>query len=167
MKWVRMLNTAALAVASFAILLMTLVGGSDVLSSIVFGRPIPGAYESTEALMVVIVFLAIGWLQTENGNIAIDIFPRRLGPRGRKVHAAACELLALAFFGLLAWQGWLLAVESLRINEQSAGLVRFPLWPSKFTLATGATLAVLCCIARLANLDEAPHKPDPVEEMLQ
>lgn len=167
MRWIRALNTVALVGASLAVLLMTFVGGGDVLSGVLFGRPIPGAYELTEALMVVIVFLAVGYLQTEGGNISVDIFPRRLGRRGQKIHAVLTELLALLFFGLLAWQGWLFAFESVNINEQSAGLIRFPLWPSKFALAAGATLVVLCSVVRLANLDEVVGVQQSLDAPLQ
>ena len=49
--------------------------------------------------------------------------------------------LALVLFGLVAWQGWELAWASISVGEYAAGLVPFPLYPSKLALALGATLA--------------------------
>jgi TRAP-type C4-dicarboxylate transport system permease small subunit len=110
--------------------------------------------------MVLVIFLALGYLQTSNGNIAVDMLTARFSPRLRGLQKAAAEALGLAFFALLAWQGWLLAVEIWSIDEYSAGLVRFPLSPATFAMAVGAALTAVCCAARLlharALADEQP-----------
>ena len=80
MNALRRLNEYCLSGAGAAILLMTLLGGADVLSTALFRQPIPGVYEATETLMVLVIFLSLGWLQTSNGNIAVDILTERFSP---------------------------------------------------------------------------------------
>ncbi|MFM9882130.1 MAG: TRAP transporter small permease subunit [Burkholderiales bacterium] len=151
MKILERLNIAAMAIAGISILVMTLLGGADVLATTA-GRPIPAVHESTEALMVMVVFLCLGHLQMTNGNIAIEILPNRLGPRGKRIQAAVAQFIALGFFAALTWQAWVLAIESWAIREYSVGLVPFPIYPSKFAVVAGAALTVLCCVARLVQI---------------
>lgn len=149
MKTLTRLNTAALAIAAISILAMTLIGGIDVLSTAVLRKPIPMVYELTETLMVIVVFLCLGHLQLTNGNIAIDILPRRLGRRGKHIHAVVSQAVALVFFLALTWQAWIMAVESWVIGEYSVGLVPYPLYPAKFAVVIGSALTALCCVLKL------------------
>jgi TRAP-type C4-dicarboxylate transport system permease small subunit len=161
MNALRYLNSLCISVAGMAILAITLLGAADVVSTALLGEPIAGVYESTQTLMVLVVFLSLGFLQSSNGNIAVDVLTSRLSRRARAVQVALAELLGLAFFALLAWQGWLFAVDSFQINEYSAGLVRFPLYPAKFALAIGAAMTALTCAVRLARLpQELDRRPE-------
>ena len=151
MKYLDRLIVAAMAIAGISILVMTLLGGADVLATAA-GWPIPAVHELTEVLMVVVVFLCLGHLQITDGNIAIEILPNRLGPRGKRIQGAVAQCVALCFFATLTWQAWVLAVESWTIREYSVGLVRFPIYPSKFAVVAGAALTVMCCLARLVQI---------------
>lgn len=146
-----LLNKVALWLSGLAILAMTIIGGLDVIGYAVFGHPIPGAYESTETLMVVVVFLAFGLLHQNRAYISVDLLYRRVGARGQRALDIFTLLLITLFFVVVAWQGWLLAWRSWEIGEYSVGLVGFPIYPSKFALAIGASLAVLACLVDLAR----------------
>ena len=146
------LNVAALAIAGASILIMTLIGGIDVLSTAILGRPIPMVYELTETLMVMVIFLSLGHLQLINGNISIDILPNHLGRRGKRIQAAISQAIALAFFSALTWQAWIMAVESWSVREYSLGLIAFPIYPSKFAVVVGGALTALCCASRLLEI---------------
>jgi TRAP-type C4-dicarboxylate transport system permease small subunit len=152
LKLLTRLNAIALTIAGASILVMTLAGGTDVLSTAVLGKPIPTVYELTETLMVLVVFLCLGHLQLVNGNIAIDILPNHLGPRGKRIQGAVGEAIALAFFTALTWQAWLMAVDSWSIREYSLGLVPFPLYPAKFAVAAGGALTALSCAFKLLRI---------------
>lgn len=152
MEFLRRLNLVGLALAGTSVLLMTVLGGADILSTALLRQPIPGVYEATETLMVLVIFLSLGYLQLNEGNIVVDIIPSRLGVRSKRVLAAISHLVSLAFFSLLTWQAWLLAWASWSIREYSVGLVAFPIYPSKFAVALGAGLTVLCCAGRLVKI---------------
>ena len=152
MKLLERLNTAALAIAGVSILVMTLLGGADVIATAALGKPIPAVFESTAALMVMVVFLCLGHLQLTGENIAIDMLPKRLGSRAKRVHASLSQAIALAFFATFAWQAWEMAAHSWSIREYSMGLVPFPIYPGKFAVVVGAALTTLCCAARLVHV---------------
>jgi TRAP-type C4-dicarboxylate transport system permease small subunit len=151
------LNDAALWTGGIAVLLMSVSGGIDVLFTAFLGKPIPMVYELTEALMVLIVFLALGHLQMADGHIAMELVPARLGPAGRRIHALVVQAVALVCFGALTWQAWLMALQSWAVREFSVGLHPFPLYPAKFAVALGGALATMCCVAKCIQVvtDEA------------
>jgi len=56
----------------------------------------------------------------------------------------------------MAWQGWLLFLNSWRIGEYAPGLIAFPIYPSKALFAIGVTLV---CVVLLVHLHRALLPP--------
>lgn len=131
--------------AGAGLLVMMLIGVADIVGTKFFNAPVPGAYEATEALMVVTVFLALAHAQRHRQHIAVDLFVTRLGPGARYALNVVGAALTLIIFGLIAWRGWVLGLDSLAIREYASGIVQFPMYPSKLALAVGATLMTLQC----------------------
>ena len=50
----------------------------DVICRLVLNRSIPGIIEIEEFMMVMIVFLVLGFLQSEKEHVAIDLIVKRL-----------------------------------------------------------------------------------------
>jgi TRAP-type C4-dicarboxylate transport system permease small subunit len=147
-----LLNTAALWIGGVAILAMTLLGGFDILSTLVLGQPIHTTHEATQTLMVLAVFMGLGMVHQNRSHISVDLGYHILPRIGKRLADLLILMLIAGFFGLLAWRGWQAAIRSWNIGEFTSGLVRFPVWPARFALATGASLAVLCCVLDLLRL---------------
>lgn len=144
-------NRAAIAICALAILSMTVLGGLDVISSAALGRPIPGTYELTESLLVLSVFLALGYLHQQRAYICVDILYDRLGFWKQRIADYISLLLITAVFAMMAWRAWGMAARSWDIGEYSVGLIQFPIYPSKIAFAAGCSLLVVCCLADLAK----------------
>jgi TRAP-type C4-dicarboxylate transport system permease small subunit len=136
-------------VAGGAVFLMALLGGLDVLSTIATGKPLDATVETTEALMVVAVFMGIGQMHKRRLYIAVDLLRAHGGPRVRHALDLLTLLLMGLYFSLFAWCGWKDALASLAVREFSNGLIRIPLYPSKFALAIGMSIGVLWCIVEM------------------
>lgn len=143
------LSRGAVWIAGASILLMTIMGGLDVLSTAILGRPIPSVYEATEVLLVLAVFLSLGVLHQTRANVSVDIVYLRLGRRSRRAVDLLTLVLMGGFFSVIAWRGWLMAYVSWEIGEYSVGIIPFPVYPAKFALAVGASLAVILCLVDL------------------
>jgi TRAP-type C4-dicarboxylate transport system permease small subunit len=135
----------AAAIAGFGVLLMMLIGGIDVITTKVFSKPIPGAYEITETLMVATVFLALALSQREKRQIRVELIAEKLGRGKRLFLDSIAEVLSLCMYGLIAWFGIQAAWESVQIGEFSSGIVKLPIWPAKVALAAGAVLMCVEC----------------------
>ena len=133
--------------SSVALLLMMLIGAADVILSKIFNSPIPATFEATEALMVVSAFMAIGYNQYQRGHIAVTLFTSRMSGTPASIFRAISHFTTFAFFFLLAWQGWIYGLHSLKVLEYESGLISFPVYPAKLLAALGVSLAALQCAA--------------------
>lgn len=153
------LHRIAIAIASVALLLMALLGGTDVVSGVVLGKPIPAVYEATELLMVIATALAMGPVQQRRMNIAVDVISSRLSLTWQKAILLLSNLIGICLFGLIAWQGWLIAWESVRTLEYAQGAVRIPVYPSKIAFAIGISLLALQYLIDVLHWKETDPAP--------
>lgn len=149
-KLQRCVQNAGLVIASVAVLAMMAVGASDALSTF-FGHPIPGALELAELLMVLVVFLALPDVEATRRHIAIDLVAARLPAASRRPLTVLSGALSVMFYGAMAWQGWRLFAGSWVVREQTTGLVKFPVYPTKALFAAALTVVTVIAVKNLAH----------------
>lgn len=137
--------------ASAALLLVMLAVSADALLRQALNRPIAGTLEGVELLLVLVVYAGLARTQAERGHIAVDLLTGRLAGRPRAAVAALASILALALFGATAWATGRMAVRSWQMGEYSAGLVAFPLYPSRGLVALGCACLCLQLLVELAR----------------
>ena len=147
----RRLTRYCVVFASVAVLAMMVIAAADVVGTL-FSVPISGAFEFVAMLMVLVVFLALPDAEYRDQHIAVDLVTARLRPRGKHILAIVNGLIALVFFGAMAWQGWKLFFDSWAIREYSGGAVRFPIYPAKALFAIGVSVSVLVIVVKLIRL---------------
>lgn len=140
---VERMATVVLLVGGMGMLAAMFLGTADVVGTQFFGWPVPGALELTESTMVLIVFGALAYSQIKRGHIRVELIYTHMGPRARAAMDTLAELAAMVFFGLLLWQAIGEATMSWRIREATAGLIRFPLYPARWTLVAGTGLLIV------------------------
>lgn len=144
------LDRAAARLAAVAIVVMMAVGAADVVLTWL-GRPLPGAFELTESLMVACVFLAIAQAQAANHHIRVDVLLRAAGPQSRAALDVIAHLGSLVLYGAIAYFGWRQFGTSFAGGEYASGIVRFALWPARLALALGTTLMTAQALVDLAT----------------
>ncbi|MBI1384363.1 MAG: TRAP transporter small permease subunit [Rhizobiales bacterium] len=154
-RLLRPINAAAAIVAGLCILAMTIIGAADVFGIFVLKRPIPGAFEFTEILMVASIFLALAMAQANRQHVSVEVLQKVLPAGIKRLSWRLNCLLTLAFFVLMSWIAWKVAANSFMIGEFSSGLIQVPVWPARVALAVGTTLISLQALAGLLEPDEA------------
>lgn len=124
------------------ILLMCFYTTGDVTGRYLFNKPLPAAYEATLMLLIFITYFGVAHVQARGGHMRLGFLWERSGPRGRAVLDIIAVLVGLFVFGIVAWEGWLLAVHSWTSKESTMGAYVVPLYPARFGLAVGTTLLV-------------------------
>ena len=132
----------SVAIGSIALLLSMFLSVGDVIGT-QMGRPVSGALEFTESTMVLVVFGGIAWAQIRRSHIRVELVYLQVGPRMRSAMDIVASIAGILFFGLIIWQGAVEALYSWQIQEATSGLLRFPLWPARWTLVFGSALMVL------------------------
>ena len=142
-EWVRKLALVLLLMGALGMIISMLLGFADVVGTKFFGWPVPGTLEITESTMVLIVFGALAFTQSQRGHIRVEIFYTNRSPRTKAFMDAVTHLVAIAFFALVAWQGFNEALYSLEIGEATMGTIRFPLFPARLLLVVGCVLLLV------------------------
>ena len=101
---------AVLGVAASAILLvMMLLTFLDVVLRYVFNRPMAGAFEVTELLLLVLIFAGLPLVSFTNEHAVMDFIDRVLRRRALRGLQGLVELVSALLMFLLAWLTWLKA----------------------------------------------------------
>ena len=137
------LGTTLLVVSAIGVFLSMIVGTADVVGTQLLLLPLHGATEGITELMVIIVFLALPYVQRSRAHIRVELLYSRFGPRAQAALDAVAAVAGLAFFGLVFWQGLEAAAFSWRVKESTMSLVRIPIYPAKFAILVGAGLMLL------------------------
>ena len=148
--WIEKLALALLLLGALGMIVSMLLGFADVVGTKFLGWPVPGTLEVTESTMVLIVFGALAYTQRLRGHIRVEIFYTERGPRVKAFMDLVTHAVAIAYFGLIAWQGANEAIYSLQIGEATMGTIRFPLFPARALLVAGTLLLLLQLLIDLA-----------------
>lgn len=131
--------------ASLLLLAMMIVTFVDVVGRYVFNAPLAGAYELTEVLLALVVFIGLPIVTFRREHVTVDLVTSRLPflvRRGLAVLAGVVMLLVLA---VLAWRLGLLAIDFTEYGDTTVNL-KIPLGP------VAAVMAVLAALSALAAL---------------
>ena len=131
---------ALLGVAASAILLaMMLLTVVDVVARYVFSRPVRGAFEITELMLVVLIFAGLPLVSFSDEHAVMDFIDRVLGPRTQRALGRAVQATSAAFMFLMAWLTWLKA-DRIWAYRDATDVLRVVYGPFVYFMA--ATLAL-------------------------
>ncbi|PRX10780.1 TRAP transporter small permease [Martelella mediterranea] len=149
----RLLGRMALALmwlAAFCLVAMALQVTADVIGKYFFNRPIPGTAEIVARYyMLAVVFLPLPFAELRNSGISVDLFYNMFGRRLRRSTVIFAYLGQLAFFGMLAYQSSLDAVDSFQKLEFLDGQAKIFIWPGTFFLPLGLWLVSAVSLLRI------------------
>jgi TRAP-type C4-dicarboxylate transport system permease small subunit len=78
----------------------------DVVARYVFSRPVRGAFEVTELMLLVLIFAGLPLVSFSDEHAVMDFIDRILGSRGQRWLERLVQAACAAFMFLLAWLVW-------------------------------------------------------------
>ena len=90
----------------FAMMVLTFV---DVVARYVFSRPVRGAFEVTELMLVVLIFAGLPLVSWADEHVTMDFVDRLLRPETRHRLERGVHVISAALMALLTWLVWLKA----------------------------------------------------------
>ena len=133
-----LLGVAASALL-FAMMLLTVV---DVVARYVFNRPIRGAFEVTELMLLVLIFAGLPLVSFTDEHAVMDFIDRLLGPRRQRLFERFVQIVNTAFMALLAWLVWLKA-DRIWAYRDATDVLRILYGPFVYFMAVALALAAL------------------------
>ena len=142
---------ALLGVAASAILLaMMLLTVVDVVARYVFSRPLRGAFEVTELMLLVLIFAGLPLVSFSDEHAVMDFIDRLLGPRSQRWLERFVQLTNAAFMFLLMWLVWLKA-DRIWAYRDATDVLRIVYGPFVYFMAITLGLAAVIHLYKIAE----------------
>lgn len=139
---------AACAVAVAALAALVVVTVVDVAGRYLFNKPLFGAVEISEFLLVFIGFGGLAYAELRQAHITVDFFVTALPRRIQALLDSAAALLGALFWGFVAWRAIDHAEQIREAAEVSINLA-IPTYPFYLAVALGSTLFALLLAGRV------------------
>ncbi|MGO2131950.1 MAG: TRAP transporter small permease [Halomonas sp.] len=139
-KFDRLLGTLERWIITASILVMALLMSSHVVSNLLFKQGIPGTYEVTEMLIVIITFVGVGYAARNARHISMSAIYEQLSGTPRKI---LLIIISLGTGALMFYFAYLSAdyVSVLHDRGRTSSALKVPLWIIYLALPIGFTLA--------------------------
>ena len=140
-------RTAIRWLVAAALFLMMALTFFDVIGRYLINRPLPGAAELVQYMMVTSIFLALPVVTLRNEHISISLVDAVLGARARKVQRVLVSLISAVVLGFLCVRFWTHGMR-MATNRDVIGYLNLPVAPAAFiaSVLCGATVLVLCAM---------------------
>jgi len=104
------------------------------------GEPVPGAFEASEQLMIIVFAFPLAEVGLRKAHIVFELVFRAFSPRNRARLEVLTHIVGLALFGPLTFKAWQIAAKMFSMGEYRQGMVDFPIWPFRILFAAGLTV---------------------------
>ena len=148
----------AALVASTVILLLAALTTCDAIGRFFFNRPIIGAAEISQYMLVVIVLLGVGYTQQMGRHVRVESFANRLPTHLHLAVDLIFNIIAFVFFGLVVWQGWEAIFVARRLKQASA-ILGIPSYPFEAFVPAGVFLLSVVLLLNLVTSMRRPKNP--------
>lgn len=109
-------------IAGLALIAMMCLTSLDVIGRYFLSRPVPGAFELTELLLVLAIFLAFPSLSYSGGQIETDALAQVIPPRLWRALYRIARLFACACLAYVAWKTWTKAGQIAKAGDTTSAL---------------------------------------------
>src|SRR5262249_12889415 len=112
----------------------------DVVARYLFSRPVRGAFEVTELMLLVLIFAGLPLVSYADEHALMDFIDRLLGARGQRGLERAVQVDCAGFMLLLAWATWLKA-DAIWASRATTAVLRLDYGPFVYFMAIALGLA--------------------------
>jgi TRAP-type C4-dicarboxylate transport system permease small subunit len=145
-----LIGTGLAWVSAIGLVLIMLLGVSDVLLRVVLQSPLLGTYEITQYLMVFVVFGALTYTAVHDGHVTIDWITLFLPKRTQAIVDSVAYLLGILLFAAVAWQSAVQGYEMLS-KHQTSFTLGIPIYPFLWVVALGSIALDLILLSKLRD----------------
>jgi TRAP-type C4-dicarboxylate transport system permease small subunit len=141
-KWERRVEALLGVVASVILLAMMLLTFVDVVARYIFSRPVRGAFEITELMLLVLIFAGLPLVSFTDEHALMDFIDRLLPSRAQRALEGLVQGVCAAIMFLLAWQVWIKA-DRIWAYRDATDVLRIVYGPFVYFMAVSIGLAGL------------------------
>jgi TRAP-type C4-dicarboxylate transport system permease small subunit len=141
-RWERRVEALLGVVASVILLAMMLLTFVDVVARYIFSRPVRGAFEITELMLLVLIFAGLPLVSFTDEHALMDFIDRLLPLRAQRALEGLVQGVCATIMFLLAWQVWIKA-DRIWAYRDATDVLRIVYGPFVYFMAVSIGLAGL------------------------
>jgi len=135
------------AIFMFAIMIIVFC---DVIMRYAFNKPFSWAYDLISIyLMAGIFFLVLSEAYASNAHVSVDILQQKFPEAVKRLTEIVTCIVGIIVFSLIAWLGWLRAIDAFKSGDVMAGAIPWPMWPSIALVPFGAGVITIRLVLHL------------------
>lgn len=146
-------------VAAFAILLLMLLGTSQIFLRSVFNSPIAGYIDLVELSMASMAFLGAAYCQRLGAHIRMELLIGKLQGRALWFAEILGTLAALGIIAVLIWYSWGHFLRAFQLGDTTID-AEYPVWPSKLLVPIAFSFWFLRLLVQLFGSLRLFMKPE-------
>ncbi len=108
-KWEDWIDAVLGIASSVLIMCLMMITAVDVVARYVFNRPMRGAFELTELLLLILIFAGLPLVSHADEHVTMDFIDHALPASALRVLERVVHAVCAGIFFFLAWQIWLKA----------------------------------------------------------
>ncbi len=146
--WKRHADALLGVAASVILLAMMALTVVDVVARYIFSRPVRGAFEVTELMLLVLIFAGLPLVSFSDEHAVMDFIDRLFGRRGQDRLQRLVQLVNAAFMFLLTWLVWRKA-DRIWAYRDTTDVLRIVYGPFVYFMAVTLALAGLIHLGKV------------------
>jgi TRAP-type C4-dicarboxylate transport system permease small subunit len=129
-------------IAGVVLFSLMLLVPADVIGRYVFSKPIPGANEIEESIMVLLVFFGLAYCTLKKGHVSVELLVSRLSEQTQAILDSLTSFASAGIFALIAWRTSILGWHEVVTSTEAGLVLGIPYGPFMLLAAVGS--ALLC-----------------------
>jgi len=129
-------------ILSFGVVILMLIVTYDVFLRTVFNAPTEFAPEISEYILLVIGWLAGGYVLKYKGHVTVDIVYQHFKLRTKAIIDMITSILFFSFCGVLLWRGWELTLYAHKLQHESQ-ILAIPMYYIYLIIPLGSFLILI------------------------
>ena len=134
-------------VGMFFLIPMMLLTTGEVVGRAIWSRPIPGSMELSSYMLAIFVLLGIAYTHQVGGQVRVTMLVSRIPEKAALVLQVLTTLLSLFIIGIMAWQGWVKAMEESTVSD----MLRVPQFPFRMLVSVAGLFLFLELVLDLVD----------------
>ncbi|EJN06923.1 TRAP transporter small permease [Herbaspirillum sp. YR522] len=136
-------HRAAVLLAMIALVVTSSILTYSVVVRYFFHQPTDWQDEASVFMLVGVIFLCAGYVQSLRGHIGIEALAGILPAAVNRARLLLCDLLSLAFCVFFSWKSWTLWHEAWVDGQTTSSTFAPPLWIPYAMMALGMSVLTL------------------------
>ncbi len=151
LRFIEQLNRLGSLVSQCCLVLLLVLVFHEVIARYLFNSPTLYSVELSEYLLILLAFIAAGWVMQEDRHVRMQSFVQLLPERVQHFLACLTSCIVFLFCGVLIWYGFKASYIAWRGEYHSSSLLNMPMWIPYLIIPLGSQLLALQVIVQFCT----------------